>query len=150
MTTQQLYDFKKLPDSKRQPSFDIGEANIVWQGKRLTSTIVFFSKGLIIANYLKAADGSHGGGTDNDAVVICLLKDTPDSSFDQDYIRGVTPHHFGWAFQYAGVMYYPKSGSTSGTFKNGYRSIESVTKMLFEDSAELELTFKAQKRIKKT
>lgn len=28
MTTQQPYDFKKLPDSKDEPSFDIGEANI--------------------------------------------------------------------------------------------------------------------------
>lgn len=147
MTTQQSYDFKNLPDSEKQPSFDIGKVTIDWQGIRLSSPIVFFRPGLFTGNYLKPADGSPGGGTENDAVVICLLKDTPDSSFDQDYIRGVTPHHFGWAFQYAGVMYYPKSGSTSGTFTNGYRSIKSVTKMLFEDGRELELTFEAQKRI---
>ncbi|MBP4001791.1 hypothetical protein F638_3739 [Pseudomonas sp. LAIL14HWK12:I2] len=53
MTTQQPYDFKKLPDSKDEPSFDIGEANIEWQGKRLTSKIVFFNSGLMTANYIK-------------------------------------------------------------------------------------------------
>jgi len=62
MTTQQPYDFKKLPDSKDEPSFDIGEANIEWQGKRLTSKIVFFNNGLMTANYIKPADGSPEGG----------------------------------------------------------------------------------------
>ncbi|WP_285412078.1 hypothetical protein [Pseudomonas sp. lyk4-40-TSB-59a] len=146
MTTQQPYDFKKLPDSKDEPSFDIGEANIEWQGKRLTSKIVFFNNGLMTANYIKPADGSPEGGADNDVFVVSLLANTQ-YNFQQLYERGVTDHHFGWALKYENKLHYPRTGSTTGTFSTGYRSIDATIEMISESGDVAKITFKAQKRL---
>ncbi|POA39133.1 hypothetical protein [Pseudomonas sp. GW456-12-1-14-TSB6] len=146
MTTQQPYDFKKLPDSKDEPSFDIGEANIEWQGKRLTSKIVFFNSGLMTANYIKPADGSPEGGTDNDVFLVSLLAKTQ-YNFQQFYERGVTDHHFGWALKYENKLHYPRTGSTTGTFSTGYRSIDATIEMISESGDVAKITFKAQKRL---
>ncbi|WP_127796940.1 hypothetical protein [Pseudomonas syringae] len=146
MTTQQAYDLANLPDSEYQTSFDIGEANIDWQGKILTSKIVFFDKGQMIANYIKPADGSPGGGTDNDVFVVSLLANTQ-YNFQQFYERGVTAHHFGWALKYKNKLHYPRTGSTTGTFSTGYRSIDATIEMIFESGDVAKITFKAQKRL---
>ncbi|QJP93884.1 MULTISPECIES: hypothetical protein [Pseudomonas] len=140
MTTQKIYNFEPQPD------FDDGDVTIKWRGVTLTSTIVFFTSGLITASYLKPVSTSKSkGGTQHDTFVVSLLEG-PYHNFQQSYERGVTEHHFQWALNYDSVMHYPDTGTVTGKFTTGYAGIEATIHMIFADRSVAEITFKARKR----
>jgi hypothetical protein len=140
MKAQREYDFESTP------KFDKGEALIEWQGTTLRSPVVVFNRGLLTASYLQQASGTKGG-SDNDAFVVSLLEGTPPSSFQQQYQRGDSAHHFEWALIYEGKAHRPRTGSITGTFASAYRSIDAVIHMVFDDNSTANITFKAEKRL---